>query len=144
MPHPLTYDAVNQSYEVEGQINGHNAKLFVSTVMENVVDTAFATIAGVPFGPEIDTYYGPTGSLGSVYIAKRNIDIVVDGQRAVPDRPRIFDTYAYDGEPRPATVPDARHTVRLGADFLLAKQAVIDFGTEMLFLRPASVTEAMR
>lgn len=141
VPHQLNFNALNDSYEISGRVNGHQAVIAISTVGQNIIDSGFAKDSGIALGPVIDRYGGPKGSQGDVYIAKSMVDIVVDQQRVAPDRPHILDTYAYDSMPR-ATAPDSNHVVRLAADFLLANQAVIDFGTNTLFLRPASITGA--
>lgn len=138
--HKLKPNPDTGSYIIDGSIDGHKVAMELSTVAENNIDLLFAKDVGLPIGPVVSEFGGPKGSQGPIYLAKRMLDIVVDGQPVVQDRPKIFDTYAYDSEQRPAT-PDADHLVRLGADFLLANQAVIDFGTNTLFLRPRSLTQ---
>lgn len=139
LPHKINFIEQNASYQIDGAVDGFKTSMTLVTVAENVIDIALAKAAHIPLGPVVDTYGGPGGAVGEAYIAKRMVDIVVDGQRVVSDRPQIFDTYAYDSEVR-APVPDNTHQVRLGADFFLANQAVIDFGTNMLFIRPLAVT----
>lgn len=138
-PHKIVYNEQNASFQIDGAVDGYATSMTLVTVAENVIDIDLARAAHIAIGPAIDTYGGPGGAVGEAYIAKRMVDIVVDGQRVAPDRPQIFDTYAYDSEPRSATA-DNTHRVRLGADFFLANEAVIDFGTNMLFLRPLAVT----
>lgn len=139
--HKMIFNEKNASYQIDGEIDGCRTSMTLATVAENVIDIELANAAKIPLGPVIDTYGGPGGAVGEAYIAKRMVDIVVDGQRVVSDRPQIYDTYAYESETR-AAQPDNTHRVRLGADFFLANQAVIDFGTNMLFIRPLSVTAA--
>ncbi|NYE59683.1 hypothetical protein FHW58_000835 [Duganella sp. 1224] len=138
--HRFTFNDANGSYQIDGEIDGVKTPMTLVTVAENVVDIELAREAGIPLGPVFDTYAGPGGAVGDAYLAKRMVRLVVDGQTVVSDRPQIYDTYAYHGEPRKAARDNA-HSVRLGADFLLANQAVIDFGTNTLFLRPLSVTD---
>jgi predicted aspartyl protease len=134
VPHPMAWDENGKSYSVHGVVNGTAVDLDVSTVAENILDTAFARRAGIALGPVVDRYGGPKGATGDQYLAKTQISIVLDGQATAPAQPMILDTYAYDTSER-AQSPDAVHTARVGADFMLANRAVIDFGTATLFVR---------
>lgn len=140
--HPFIFNEKNGSFQIEGEVDGVKTSMALVTVAENIIDIEFAREANIPVGPVIDNYGGPGGAVGQAYIAKRMVDIVVDGQRVAPDRPQIYDTYAYESETR-SVVVDNVHRVRLGADFLLANRAVIDFGTNVLFLRPTAETAPM-
>ncbi|BBD97024.1 hypothetical protein SAMIE_1005250 [Sphingobium amiense] len=133
--HKMIFDSADKSYFVEGTINGVAVRIGVNTVAENVLDVTLARTAGVELGPVADHYGGPDGAQGDVYFPKRDVEIAIDGQEAAPIRPQIFDTYAYDSAPRPAT-SDAAHTARLGADFMIANRVVIDFGSETIFIGP--------
>lgn len=65
-----------------------------------------AKSAAVPVGPAVDNYGGPTGTQGLVYLARRQLRMLVDGQAVAPSRPLIYDTCEYEGKGRAAT-PDA-------------------------------------
>ena len=70
-----------------------------------------------------------------VRLAKRQLTIVIDGQATAPDQPQIADAYTYGSEPRPPA-DQFSMSGTLGADFMLANQAVIDFGIGTLLLAP--------
>ncbi|HVJ52697.1 MAG TPA: hypothetical protein VM689_09560 [Aliidongia sp.] len=131
--HPMIWDEKNNAYFVHATVDGVAVDMNVSTVAENMLDIEFARSAGIAVGPAIAEYGGPKGSTGEVFIAKKPVSITINGQKTAPGQPHILDSYAYDSEERKPD-PDANHLARIGADFMLANQAVIDFGTNTLFI----------
>ena len=136
VPHPMRWDEEHARYTIRGTVNGVDAEMNVSTVAQNVLDIEFAKKADVPIGPAVDEYGGPKGSLGQSFIARKPVAITIDGQKAAAIQPLIWDTYDYDTQERSPT-PDASHIMMIGADFMLANQVVLDFGTGTLLIRPA-------
>lgn len=129
--HPMTWDAAKKTFYVAGSVNGTPARIAVSTVGQDVVDSRFAARAGVALGPVVERNGGPKGALVDTRLVKRQLTIVIDRQQAAPAQPWSYDLDAYSSV---ASAPDGRDDVFLGADFMLANQAVIDFGTATLFL----------
>jgi hypothetical protein len=130
----MTWDARTERYFVTGTINGVAGRFLVSTVSHDFLDPAFAKHAGVEPGPVIDQDYGPTGTRVDALLAKRQITLAIDGKQTAVCQPRIMDMYAYAGMKAPSN-PAERIDGTIGTDFMLANQAVIDFGTESLFIR---------
>jgi hypothetical protein len=137
VPHPMIWDETHSIFFVHATVNGTPVDMDVSTVAENGLDIEFARKASIPVGPVVDQYDGPKGSTGEDFIAKKQVSITIDGQQTAPAQPHIYDMYAYDSEERKPD-PDAEHLARIGADFMLANQAVIDFGTNTLFIRSSN------
>ncbi|WP_296000832.1 hypothetical protein [Rugamonas sp.] len=131
--HKMMWDAALGQYAIDGLINGVSAHIGISTVSETVLDTEFAKRAKVQLGPVIDQFGGPSGTLGEVFLSKKQVGFTLDGQHTVRVQPHIFDAYAYKAEKRPAA-GSVSTDATIGAEFMLANQAVIDFGSEMLFL----------
>ncbi len=130
----MTWDARTERYFIAGTINGVAGRFLVSTVSHDFLDPVFAKRAGVELGPVIGRGHGPTGTTVDELLAKREITIAIDGLQTASNQPRIMDTYAYAGEKAPANAAE-RIDGTIGTDFMLANQAVIDFGTESMFLR---------
>jgi hypothetical protein len=130
----MTWDARSERYFVTGTINGVAGRFIVSTVSHDFLDPAFAKHAGVEVGPVIGDGHGPTGTSTDELLAKRQITLTIDGRQTAGDQPRIMDLYAYAGVKAPSN-PAERIDGTIGTDFMLANQAVIDFGTESLFIR---------
>ncbi len=129
--HRMIWDPQTKDYYIQATINGIPARMGVSTVAENVVDSLFAKTAGITLGPVVDQNGGPRGAIVPVNVVKRQISIVIDGQTTTPQQPWSWDIYAYSSLPRPTGPHDDGY---LGADFMLANQAIIDFGTATLFV----------
>lgn len=132
--HRMTWDPTVRGYYVMGTIDGVPARLGVSTVGENVIDLDFIHRSGIANGPAIGDNGGPEGATTPVTIPRHQVLIVVDGQLTAPSQPWVYDLYAYSSKPRPTTSHDEAY---LGAEFMLANQAVVDFATGTLFLPPA-------
>ena len=135
VPHKMTWDTASGTFSVKGAVNGVATDLRVNTVSNNVIDTGFAQTAGIQLGPVVDQNGGPAGALVDSFLSKRLVSITVDGQDTAPTQPLIFDYYAYESGKRPA-VPGKDGTVTIGAEFMLANRAVIDFGTQTLLIAP--------
>jgi gag-polyprotein putative aspartyl protease len=133
--HKMTWDSASRTFSVKGAVDGVATDLRVNTVSNNVVDTGFAQTAGIQLGPVVDQNGGPAGALVDSFLSKRQVAITVDGQDTAPTQPLIFDYYAYESGQRPA-VPGKDGTVTIGAEFMLANRAVIDFGTQTLLIAP--------
>jgi hypothetical protein len=117
-------------YYVMGVINGVAARFSVNTVMGNVLDSEYAKRSGIALGPVIDEAGGPKGAVLPVHITKYQLAVSIDGQATAPTQPLSWDLAAYHSEP-PGSVKD---NLALGAEFMLANQAVIDFGSGTLFI----------
>jgi hypothetical protein len=128
IPHPMKWNTATGRYYVEGTINGVRASFDVSTVSNNVVDLAFARSAGIGLGPVVGQAGGPKGSLTDQYITKRQVSIAINGQTTAPTQPLVWNIAAYD------TKAQSDEQVTLGAEFMLANGAIIDFGGEVLYL----------
>lgn len=109
--------------------------MVVSTVSSNIIDIRYAKKAGVGLGPVVSKDFGPRGSTVDNWLAKEPIRMTVDGQQTAWMQPVVHDTYAYSSQPPPVEV-DQLLGGYLGCDFMLANQAVIDFRSGMLFLKP--------
>jgi hypothetical protein len=105
----------------------------ISTAADDVLDVRYAKSAGVAEGPVINEFFGPQGTHGDEFISRKQVVIAIDGQGTAPTQPMIPDYCAYNDLPRPTVAAQAVQG-NLGAVFMLANQAVIDFGTETLFL----------
>jgi hypothetical protein len=128
--HKMTWDPNTFSYYVLGRINGRPAHLQVSTVAENIVNLKFSRTAGIELGPVINEFSGPAGAVGNTYIAKWPVEIDVDTQTTANSQPWIWDVDAYNSKKAPTGIE-----ATIGAEFMLANVAVIDFGTETLLIR---------
>jgi hypothetical protein len=129
--HRMTWDPTVKGFYVMCQINGVSARLGISTVAETVVDSVFARASGFELGPIVDQNGGPKGALVDSLLFKRQVSIVLDGQNTAPAQPLSWDLSAYSSVQRPSGPHDDGY---LGAEFMLANQAIIDFGTETLFI----------
>jgi hypothetical protein len=129
--HKVTWDPKRHTWFVMGKVDGHPIRLCVSTVAEIVIDSEWAKANGVELGPVIDRQGGPAGALVDEYLAKRVLSYSIDDQAVPPAQPVSWDLFGYSSTGRNAEPHDEGF---LGADFMLANQAVIDFGTETLFL----------
>lgn len=121
-------------YFVTGAVNGVPGRFLVSTVSSNILEPTFAKSAGVEIGALIGEGHGPTGTNVDQFLAKREIRLTIEGLAAACAQPDIMDSYAYQGLKPPAN-PSERVDGTLGTDFMLANQAVINFGTESLFIK---------
>jgi hypothetical protein len=129
--HKMSRDPKRNTWYVMGQVDGHPIRLCVSTVAEIVIDSEWARANGVELGPVIDQQGGPAGALVDESIAKHVLSYTIDGQKVPPAQPVSWDLFGYSSAQRDKEPHDEGF---LGADFMLANQAVIDFGTDMLFL----------
>lgn len=129
--HKMTWDAERHVWFVMGKVDGHAIRWCVSTVAEVVIDSAWARANGVELGPVIDQQGGPAGALVDESIVKRMARITVDGQECPPMQAVSWDLFEYSSAKRES---GSYNEGFLGAEFMLANQAVIDFGTEMVFL----------
>ena len=129
--HKMTADPKTHTWFVMGKVDGHAIRLCVSTVAETVIDREWAKANNVELGPVIDQQGGPAGALVNEYLAKRVLPYMIDGQNVPPPQPHSWDLAAYNSTKRSDEPHDEGY---IGADFMLANQAIIDFGTEMLFL----------
>ncbi len=129
--HVMRRDSADGRYLVAVTVNGMPADMVVSTVVDGTIDTAFAARAGLHQGRVVGQYGGPSGATGEEYETAEPVTVVIDAWRSKPQKLTLEDTYAYMKQARPA---DARGGM-LGANFLIAHHAVIDFGTMTLYLR---------
>lgn len=129
--HKMTRDPKRNTWFVMGQVDGHPIRLCVSTVAEIVIDSEWAKANGVELGPVIDQQGGPAGAVVNEYVVKHVLSYTIDGQKVAPAQPVSWDLFGYSSIQRGAEPHDEGF---LGADFMLANQAVIDFGTDTLFL----------
>jgi hypothetical protein len=123
-------------YFVSVKVNDIVEPMEVSTVSHNIFDLDFAKRSSVEYKiKEDETYGGPTGTTGKVYVNTKPIAIQIAGiSFELPNNVSIFDTYGYQAVSRPKNPSDMRAGT-LGCDFLLAHGAVIDFGNGILYLK---------
>lgn len=131
VPHPMHWDETTSGYYVTGTVNGVPGRLRVSTVGQNVLDVAFAKTAGLPMGAVVGQEGGPKGALVEAREVRGTVQITVDGAPAAPAKALSLDIYAYGTAERPAANADSGY---LGADFMLANHAIVDFGSDTLYL----------
>jgi hypothetical protein len=133
--HGMTWDPDQKRFLVWVEVNGKRSRMIVSTVSSNVVDVRFARTAGIALGPVVYVDSGPKGARVDNWLSKRPVRLSVEGQKTAWMQPTVQDTYAYASGAPPA---DETKWVGgyLGCDFMLANDAVIDFGTGTLLLRP--------
>jgi hypothetical protein len=129
--HAMRLDPKDGRYLVTVAVGKVPASFVVSTVAEATLDTAFARRAGIAKGKMIDTYGGPSGATGEVFETKEPVVLSVGRFKAKARKLPIEDTYAYMKAPRPANPRGGM----IGADFLIAHQAVVDFGAKTLYLK---------
>jgi len=131
---PMAHDPAHGEYRVTVRINGVAAAMTVSTVADLVLDTQYAERAGVKHRETGDAWGGPTGTTVAEYSAAEPVTLRIGPWSSLPLTPKIWDTYQYEAKPRPAAPEDAEGGL-LGADFMIANHAVIDFGGSVLYLR---------
>lgn len=133
---PMTWDEKEKRYMVQAKINGAPGKFFISTVAQVILDSDFASHAGIAVGNVMDTYGGPTGTTGEERETKDPIQVEINGNTFNSPKAHTYDIYAYTAVPRPSE-PEAVIDGYLGCDFMHANGAVIDFGSASLFLKPS-------
>lgn len=131
--HKMTWHAATGTFIVFGEIGTNRLRFVVSTVTANVLDQQTAMAKAIPVGPKVNTDGGPTGGVIDVHLTKLPLSMTIDGVAVAPMQPEVHDIAAYDQHPNDG--PE-RIDGDLGADFMLANLAVIDFGTSLLFTKP--------
>lgn len=126
--HHMSWDEAARRFYVSGTLNGAPARFGVGTVSNDIVDVSFARSVGVELGPIVGQAGGPKGAVEDQYLAKRQVEIRIDGQATAPTQPLVWNISGYDGNAH------SREQVTLGAEFMLANRAIIDFGSGTLFL----------
>jgi hypothetical protein len=129
--HKMIWDPSVDRYKINGSFGGVPVTFTISTVSHNAVDKNLADHLGFDLGPVVDEEGGPQGALVPAYIVKRPLPATVDGQAVAAMQPWSYDIAGYASE-KPHAVISV--TFVLGADFMLANNAVIDFATETLLL----------
>lgn len=132
--HPMRWNPETKGYFITGTINGQATNLAVSTVADDVLDVSLADRLKIAYTKTGERFAGPTGTQGDVSMTDAGVPVSIDGDATVPGRAQVFDYYAYNRLERPA---DGKGTVdgTLGSQFMLSNHAVIDFGTDTLFLK---------
>ena len=130
--HKMVRDPRN-GYYVNGIVNGTHVRIGVNTVMNDVLEASFASRAKIPLGPIVDDAGGPKGTVVPVRITKYQLSVQIDGQITSPSQPLSWDTAAYSSD----APGSASEDLKLGLDFMLANQAIIDFGSETIYQRAA-------
>jgi len=131
---PMKRDSADGRYLVSVKVNNIVEPMVVNTVADNVFDTDFAKRSSIEYKDNGETYGGPTGTQGKVYVNTKPVAIkIADVPFELPNAD-IEDTYAYQGKSRPTEVSAIRGGM-LGCDFLLAHGAVVDFGNGILYLK---------
>jgi hypothetical protein len=132
---PMQIDPSRGDFQVSVTLGKATRKMTVSTVAGISIDTAFARDAGVALGEEAGTFGGPTGSQGTRYRTRDPITIKIGNWTSQPsDKATVLDEYVYSSRPRPTDSTQAIGGA-LGADFLIAHDAVVDFGNKLLFVK---------
>lgn len=132
--HVMTRDPTDGRYTINVMINGVVAPMIVGTVASVNIDRAYAARAHVAIGAASGSYGGPSGAVEKVYETAKPVALKIDGWATVLTKATIEDMYAYSKTPRPINTMAARGGV-LGADFMIANKAVIDFGNAILYLK---------
>ncbi|KAB7770043.1 hypothetical protein [Xanthomonas maliensis] len=128
---PMTENAKGR-FVVPVTINDVTRAMTVGTVAGLILDSDFASAAHVE-GKAGVSYGGPGGATGLEYITDKPIYMMIDTWQSGPVIGiHIHDEYEYMGWPRPASGPTGG---TLGADFMIANGAVIDFGAKTLYLK---------
>lgn len=136
-PHALTRDPADGRYLITALIDGQPMPLVVSTVAANDLDVAAVERAGLGLGPVSGRWGGPGGTVGETRQTARPVTLEIGDWRSPPTLFSVYDIYAYAEKPRPYRATDGRAGMP-GADFLIANQAVIDFGRSRLYLKPTA------
>ncbi|MGN5373690.1 hypothetical protein [Sphingomonas hankookensis] len=120
-------------YTVAVTLEATTRPMTVSTVAGLTIDQTFARAAGVELGVVINDDYGPRGAKVSTYATRRPITLTIGPWRSTPIADAgVLDNAAYMSKPRS---PEDGNGGMLGADFLIANRAVVDFGSGVLYLR---------
>jgi hypothetical protein len=134
--HPMIVDAKEENRRtVDASVGGSTAVFNVSTVSISVLDSQFVATAHIPSIASGERFGGPKGAVGRVAKSQSPLIFSLGGQQTNAVTPDIYDQYAYESVERPADA-SSRPVGSLGADFMLANRAVIDFGTNTLFVKP--------
>ncbi|MET7142313.1 hypothetical protein M3S04_12215 [Xanthomonas sp. PPL139] len=129
---PMSQNASGE-YTVPVTINGQSTRLNVSTVGTVELDSALADRAQLSRSVS-GSYAGPSGATGKTYRSDAPVTISMGDWHSRPTPVSILDTYDYIGDTRP-TSPEQANGGMIGADFLAANQAVVDFGSSTLFVK---------
>lgn len=129
VPHAMTWDQTGKRYFIRGTVEGVAVDMNVSTVAGDVLDIAFAQAAKIKLSGKVGQAGGPTGTLEDQFATLHPVSIVIGDQQTRPSRPLVWNIAGYDRSAK------AAQKATLGADFMLANHAVIDFGTGTLYLR---------
>lgn len=133
---PMKRSNEDGRYYITVTINGVSQPMVVSTVANNTLDIEFARRAKLTIVKTKETYGGPTGTTGNVYVTQAPVSIHVGTVPLRLKQVNIFDMYAYEAKKRPAEL-SAQKAGALAADFLVGNGAVVDFGTQTLYVKPA-------
>jgi hypothetical protein len=132
--HPMIRDPQDGRFLVRVNLNDAQAMMVVSTVATVDIDAAYAERAKVSIGQATGNYGGPSGATGKVCETATPVSLYIGNWASKPAKVSVEDTYAYSKAPRPADAEAARGG-ELGADFMIANEAVIDFGNAVLYLK---------
>ncbi len=130
-PVQMRRDESTGRFLVDVTINEATRPMVVSTVSCLVLDTEFAAVAKVGTGTACGSGGGPTGMVVARHSFEQPVQLTIGEWTSRPMEGEIEDTYGYSGAGRPATGATGGY---LGADFLIANQAVVDFGRRCLYL----------
>lgn len=129
---PMRYDEATRRYRVDVTIGSATRPMIVSTVAGLVVDDTFARDSGLARGEIASELNGPAGAVENSYPFARQSVLHIGEWTSRPTVGVIEDIYAYAGAARPA---QGAAGGMLGADFLIANGAVVDFARKRLYLR---------
>lgn len=125
-------------YTVDATVQGVTRSMIVSTVAHLILDTEFAQAAEIKHGPAAGQSGGPTGAVLSHYFANDPVRITLGKWSSLPMVAKVHDIYGYMGQERPTNGAGGG---MLGADFLIAARAIVDFGQRYLYLPSSSSGE---
>lgn len=129
---PMTrQDGKEGRYLVNVTVGKTSAPMVVSTVSTLTLDTEFARRADIAQGKSLGEYGGPSGATGAIYESRDPVVLEIGTWKSRPLKASIEDTYAYSKQARPADPLGGM----IGADFLIANGAIIDFGSKTLYIR---------
>lgn len=123
----LQLDTELKRYLGDFLLDGEPATFVVSTAGDTILDLGFARERGLELTDPVGEDHGPAGAVVPVFRTASPVRLETAGRALVTASLQVHDIHAYRGEKRSS---DERAVAGyLGADVLLANDAVLDFGT---------------
>lgn len=130
---PIREEPGTGKYEVDVSIGDATRRMMISTVAALNIDEDFARAGGVKSGKVIGRNAGPKGATENAYSTAQPVTLRIGQWTSDPiNNAVVEDVYTYASKERPLENPEGG---LLGADFMIAYRAVIDFGGSVLYLK---------